>query len=116
MKRPNYKAPLPTGAPRTQLRPTIADFYMEWFEELGSRWNRQGLTLIVDYVLACFSDDVTEEDRPSIQKAVLKHIQLLQKAHLRSQGSQGRRLQAISQARIRRKREVRPMLTTPHRS
>lgn len=107
IKRRNHKAPVPDGPPPHLLWPTARDYFVEWFEDLGSPWNLCSREILVDYVLAAFPDDTNEEDRPKIQKAVLTHLQALRDVYLTSKPPQERAILARRHKRIQRKREVR---------
>lgn len=75
-------------------------------EDLRSLWNTEARYLLVDYILAVFPDDVREDDRPSVEKAVMAHVHTLQQAYLSSKSPQERRILVVRATRTQRKREV----------
>lgn len=106
MNRPDCKSPIPDGPPTHLLKPTIRNYFVEWFEDLGSQWNLCSRNLLVEYVLAAFPENLRGRGRQQLEKAVLSHLQTLRKAYFVSKSPQDRKVLSERHKRNRRKREV----------
>lgn len=106
MNRPNCRAPIPDGPPPHVLRPTTRDYFIEWFEDLGSQFNLRSREIVVDYIIAAFPEEVQGKDRHQLEKAVLSHFQTLRKAYFVSKSPDDRKILSQRHKRSRRKREV----------